>query len=79
MIASIECNPDSVLKSAAASAITSSISIIVDRSIMNLTLSFQLFFSRRYFDLISIKEANHFIPWTHFETIRDALLNLKLE
>lgn len=30
-------------------------------------------------DLISIKEANHFIPWTHFETIRDALLNLKLE
>jgi len=29
-------------------------------------------------DLLAIKDANHFIPWTHFEMIRNALLNIKL-
>ena len=28
-------------------------------------------------ELISIKDANHFIPWEHFLEIRDRLLNLK--
>ncbi|WP_169628034.1 alpha/beta fold hydrolase [Flavobacterium soli] len=37
------------------------------------------FVNAKSMDLISIKDANHFIPWTHFETIRDALLNIKLE
>ena len=37
------------------------------------------FVNAKSMDLISIKEANHFIPWTHFETIREALLHLKLE
>lgn len=34
------------------------------------------FVNAKSMDLISIKDANHFIPWTHFETIRDALLNI---
>ena len=29
-------------------------------------------------DTISIKNADHFIPWTHYEIVRNALLNLKL-
>lgn len=29
-------------------------------------------------ELLSIKDANHFIPWTHFEIIRNTLLNVKL-
>jgi len=37
------------------------------------------FVNAKRMDLISIKDANHFIPWTHFETIRDALLHLKSE
>jgi len=37
------------------------------------------FMNAKNMELISIKEANHFIPWTHFETIRNALLNLKSE
>ena len=28
-------------------------------------------------ELISIKDANHFIPWEHFTEIRDELLTLK--
>lgn len=37
------------------------------------------FVNAKRMDLISIENANHFIPWTHYKTIRDALLNLKLE
>ena len=37
------------------------------------------FVNAKSMDLISIRDANHFIPWTHFETIRDVLMNIKLE
>lgn len=37
------------------------------------------FINAKSMDLITIPDANHFIPWTHFEVIRDALLHLKLE
>jgi len=37
------------------------------------------FVNAKSMDLISIKDANHFIPWTHFETIRNVLLNIKSE
>ncbi len=36
------------------------------------------FINVRKIDTISIKNANHFIPWQHFRTIKDALLKLEL-
>lgn len=36
------------------------------------------FVKARSITVIPIKGANHFIPWEHYETIRDALLELKL-
>ena len=35
------------------------------------------FVNAKSMELISIKDANHFIPWEHFSEIRDQLLNLK--
>ena len=35
------------------------------------------FVNAKSFELVSIKDANHFIPWTHFDTIRKKLLDLK--
>ena len=37
------------------------------------------FINAKKIDTISIKKANHFIPWEHFDEIRNALLNLKLD
>ena len=37
------------------------------------------FVNAKSMDTISIKNANHFIPWEHFELIRNALYNLKIE
>jgi pimeloyl-ACP methyl ester carboxylesterase len=37
------------------------------------------FINAKKVDTISIKNANHFIPWEHFDEIRNALLNLKLD
>lgn len=36
------------------------------------------FINAKKVDTISIKNADHFIPWTHYEIVRNALLNLKL-
>jgi pimeloyl-ACP methyl ester carboxylesterase len=36
------------------------------------------FMNAKKVDTISIKDANHFIPWTHFEIIRNALLDIKI-
>jgi pimeloyl-ACP methyl ester carboxylesterase len=36
------------------------------------------FIAAKTIKVISIDDANHFIPWTHFETIRAELLQLKL-
>jgi pimeloyl-ACP methyl ester carboxylesterase len=36
------------------------------------------FVNAKSMDVISIENADHFIPWTHFEIIRKALLELKL-
>jgi hypothetical protein len=30
-------------------------------------------------DTLSIKNADHFIPWSHYEIIRKALLELKID
>ena len=35
------------------------------------------FVNAKSLDIISIKDANHFIPWTHFKEIRDALYKLE--
>lgn len=35
------------------------------------------FINAKSMEVISIKNANHFIPWDHFKTIRDKLLTLK--
>lgn len=35
------------------------------------------FINAKSMEVISIKDANHFIPWEHFKTIRDKLLILK--
>ena len=35
------------------------------------------FINAKTLDILSIKNANHFIPWENFETIRDKLLDLK--
>ena len=35
------------------------------------------FVNAKSIDVISIKDANHFIPWTHFKEIRDVLLKLE--
>ena len=35
------------------------------------------FINAKSIEVLSIKNANHFIPWEHFETIRNKLLNLK--
>ncbi len=35
------------------------------------------FINAKSMEVLSIKNANHFIPWEHFETIRNKLLNLK--
>ena len=37
------------------------------------------FVNAKSMDTISIKNANHFIPWEHFELIRNVLYNLKTE
>lgn len=36
------------------------------------------FINARKVDTLSIKNADHFIPWTHYKIIRDALLNIEL-
>ena len=36
------------------------------------------FINAKSIDVVSIENADHFIPWTHFEIIRKALLDLKL-
>ena len=35
------------------------------------------FINARKVDTLSIKNADHFIPWTHYKIIRDALLNIE--
>ena len=35
------------------------------------------FVNAKSMEVITIKDANHFIPWEHYETIRNKLLNLK--
>ncbi|WP_309613964.1 alpha/beta hydrolase [Flavobacterium sp.] len=35
------------------------------------------FVNTKSLDIISIKDANHFIPWTHFKEIRDILYKLE--
>ena len=37
------------------------------------------FVNAKSIDTLSIKGANHFIPWEHFETIRQALLSIKID
>jgi pimeloyl-ACP methyl ester carboxylesterase len=37
------------------------------------------FINAKKIDTISIKNANHFIPWEHYNEIRNALFNLKLD
>jgi pimeloyl-ACP methyl ester carboxylesterase len=37
------------------------------------------FINAKKIDTISIKNANHFIPWEHYVEIRNALFNLKLD
>ncbi|MEC4005764.1 alpha/beta hydrolase [Flavobacterium sp. SUN052] len=37
------------------------------------------FVNAKSMDTISIKNANHFIPWEHFELIRNVLYDLKIE
>ena len=32
----------------------------------------------RKMDTLSIKDADHFIPWTHYEIVRNELLKLEL-
>jgi len=44
----------------------------------NMQFMLKSFVNAKSIDTISIKEANHFIPWEHYETIRNALLDLKL-
>ena len=36
------------------------------------------FVNAKSMEIIPIENANHFIPWEHFETIRNVLLDLKL-
>ena len=36
------------------------------------------FMNSKKMDTISIKNANHFIPWEHFKEIRNILFELKL-
>ncbi len=43
----------------------------------NVTFIKNEFVNAKSIDIIAIENANHFIPWEHYETIRDALLNLK--
>lgn len=64
--------------------ITSSITVIhgtKDRLVPYSNVAFiqKEFVGAKNIDVISIENADHFIPWTHFEIIRDALLHLKLE
>ncbi|MDI1256008.1 MAG: alpha/beta hydrolase [Flavobacterium sp.] len=37
------------------------------------------FVNAKSIQVIAIENANHFIPWEHFDEIRDALLDIKLE
>jgi pimeloyl-ACP methyl ester carboxylesterase len=36
------------------------------------------FVNAKSMNIIAIKDASHFIPWEHYDTIRDVLLHLKL-
>jgi pimeloyl-ACP methyl ester carboxylesterase len=44
----------------------------------NVSFMVREFKNAKSIDVITIENANHFIPWEHFEKIRKALLDLKL-
>ncbi|RTY95311.1 alpha/beta fold hydrolase [Flavobacterium sp. GT3R68] len=44
----------------------------------NVAFMKRVFVNAKSIDIISIQDADHFIPWSDFETIRKALLELKL-
>ena len=45
----------------------------------NMNFMLKEFTNAKTMDTISIKGANHFIPWEHYKTIRNALLDLNLD
>ena len=44
----------------------------------NMAYMNKMFVNAKSIESISIENANHFIPWEHFELIRNTLLNLKI-
>lgn len=44
----------------------------------NMSFMQKEFVNAKKVDTLSIKNADHFIPWTHYKIIRDALLDIKL-
>lgn len=44
----------------------------------NMSFMQKEFINAKKVDTLSIKNADHFIPWTHYNIIRDALLEIKL-
>ncbi len=44
----------------------------------NMSFMQKEFVNAKTIDTLSIKNADHFIPWTHYNIIRDALLGIKL-
>jgi len=44
----------------------------------NMSFMQKEFTNAKTVDTLSIKNADHFIPWTHYKIIRDALLGIKL-
>ena len=45
----------------------------------NVDFMLKEFTNAKKMDTITIKDANHFIPWTHYETIRNTLLEFNLD
>ncbi len=45
----------------------------------NVTFMEKEFINAKSINVIAIKDANHFIPWEHFATIRDALMAISLD
>jgi pimeloyl-ACP methyl ester carboxylesterase len=43
----------------------------------NVAFMTKSFINAKSVDTIIIENANHFIPWSHYEIVRDALLNIK--
>ncbi|MCL6461054.1 MAG: alpha/beta hydrolase [Flavobacterium micromati] len=43
----------------------------------NVAFMTKSFVNAKSVDIITIENANHFIPWSHYKIVRDALLNIK--